>query len=291
MRYLCLFGLASGATALSISISYSLTATFTATIYETVTTCPCTVTTSSTPSVLLPSNPIQATPTTSSPGTTQATSTLLTTTSSTLASSSTIASSVTTLATSTSSTAVSSTTGIPAAATDEADYVDALLLHHNVHRANHSANAITWSDTMAVIAQTIADTCVYGHNVTVSGGGYGQNIGAGFSATPLGMGEMITEFMYNDEMPNYLYYGQEPNYTTLDQWGHFSQIVWKGSSSVGCYTSNCTANGLANTNGGVQPFFTVCNYSPAGNVEGEFADNVGEPLGQPVVDQNCGLTS
>lgn len=103
------------------------------------------------------------------------------------------------------------------------------------------------------------------------------------------MGEMITEFMYNDEMPTYTYYGHEPNYTTLDSWGHFSQVVWKNSLSVGCYTANCTVEGLQNSNSGVQPFFTVCNYSPAGNVEGEFADNVGAPLGLPMVDASYGL--
>ncbi|KAK4937904.1 hypothetical protein LTR10_021545 [Elasticomyces elasticus] len=290
MHYLWLFGLATGATALSIGISYSVTATVTATIYETVTTCPCTASGSSTQSILLPSNPIQATLSTSATSTYQATSTLLTTTTPLLGNFNPVSSSVTTLATSTSPTPVTSTTGIPATATAEADYVDAILLHHNVHRANHSASTMVWSDAMATIAQTIADTCIYGHVLNVSGGGYGQNIGAGFSATPLGMGEMLTEFMYNDEMASYTYYGGEPNYNTLDDWGHFSQIVWKGSSSVGCYTANCTATGLQNSNAGVQPFFTVCNYSPAGNVVGEFAANIGEPLGQPVVDQTYGLS-
>ena len=56
----------------------------------------------------------------------------------------------------------------------------------------------------------------------------------------------------------------EPDVSTLNQWGHFSQIVWKGSSSVGCYTADCSATGLGNTGGGIPPYFTVCNYSPAG---------------------------
>ena len=46
--------------------------------------------------------------------------------------------------------------------------------------------------------------------------------------------------------------------------GHFSQVVWKGSKEIGV--------GKALTEDG--RVFVVCNYNPAGNVMGQFADNV-----------------
>lgn len=59
-------------------------------------------------------------------------------------------------------------------------------------------------------------------------------------------------------------YGSEPNMAQFEQWGHFSQIVWKDTKTVGCATVHCP-NGLANTGSTVSPYFTVCNYGPPGN--------------------------
>lgn len=97
---------------------------------------------------------------------------------------------------------------------------------------------------------------------TTDGGGYGQNIAAGFTSDL--MGAMVTEGFYNSEVNSYTYYGAEPNLDTSDQWGHFTQIVWKSTTSVGCYTYDCTAQGLQKTDANIPPFFTVCNYAPAG---------------------------
>lgn len=45
--------------------------------------------------------------------------------------------------------------------------------------------------------------------------------------------------------------------------GHFTQLVWKGSRRLGCGTATCN-----------QMQLWVCNYDPAGNMEGEFQSNV-----------------
>ena len=45
------------------------------------------------------------------------------------------------------------------------DYSEKVVLHHNVHRANHSAPDIAWDDNLAASAQQVADSCVYAHNV------------------------------------------------------------------------------------------------------------------------------
>lgn len=38
------------------------------------------------------------------------------------------------------------------------------LQQHNVHRQNHSVNALTWNDTLAGYAKTVAESCVYAHD-------------------------------------------------------------------------------------------------------------------------------
>lgn len=114
---------------------------------------------------------------------------------------------------------------------------------------------------------------------SIDGGGYGQNIGYGVTENEIGM--MITNLMYNDEIdyfPN-PYGVPNPAMTEFEKWGHFSQIVWKDTTHVGCATVMC--NGLGNIDSSSSLPFTVCNYSPPGNYNGEYADNVLAPLGRP----------
>jgi len=131
---------------------------------------------------------------------------------------------------------------------------------------------------MANIAAEIAASCVYAHNTQAGGGGYGQNIGAG--APPSDIPAMITNEMYNGEIGFYpLPYGVEPDMSNFEKWGHYSQIVWKNTVSVGCAVQDCSGQGLANTGSDVSPFFAVCNYSPPGNFGGEYGANVLPPNG------------
>lgn len=92
---------------------------------------------------------------------------------------------------------------------------------------------------------------------------------------------MITNLMYNDEMMYFAnLYGQaSPDTSNFDAWGHFSQIVWKGTKQVGCATVVCPS--LQNAGGSNVPF-TVCNYLPAGNYDGQYAENVLAPTGSNV---------
>lgn len=88
---------------------------------------------------------------------------------------------------------------------------------------------------------------------------------------------MISNLMYNDEMEEFLesYYGLDtPPMTNFDKWGHFSQIVWKGTQQVGCATVMCSK--LGNVDGSSLPF-TVCNYHPSGNVEAHYGTNILRP--------------
>lgn len=77
---------------------------------------------------------------------------------------------------------------------------------------------------------------------------------------------MITNMMYNDEMMYYqnLYGQANPDMTNFEHWGHFSQIVWLDTASVGCATVTC--QNLAQSGSSMALPFTVCNYFPAGMI-------------------------
>ncbi|EEQ84994.1 uncharacterized protein BDCG_08263 [Blastomyces dermatitidis ER-3] len=150
------------------------------------------------------------------------------------------------------------------------DYQSKVLYHHNIHRSNHSAPALTWANNLASYAHTVASKCVFEHDTSVGGESYGQNIGYGIP--PQDIGKMITNMMYNDEAGLFAgMYGQaNPDMSNFSKWGHFTQIVWKGTTVVGCATVKCSNHLRWNT---------VCNYGPPGNFGGRYAQNVLRPNG------------
>ncbi|KXS98711.1 hypothetical protein AC578_10490 [Pseudocercospora eumusae] len=175
----------------------------------------------------------------------------------------------------------------PATGSAPSGYNDLVVYHHNLHRANHSCPDIEWSDDLYSSALEIAQSCVYAHNTEVQGGGYGQNIAAGVE--PANISAIITDLFYNGEEPYFASeYGKDsPDMTNFEKWGHFSQIVWKGTTHVACATHHCPG-GLANVGSAVSPYFTVCNYKNPGNYAGEYAANVPAPKGHPTVQWNYG---
>lgn len=52
-----------------------------------------------------------------------------------------------------------------AAASSPTDFVSTALYHHNIHRANNSADAVTYDDTYAGYAATLAARCTFAHDV------------------------------------------------------------------------------------------------------------------------------
>jgi len=136
-------------------------------------------------------------------------------------------------------------------------FVDA----HNAVRAKHCAPPLTWSPKLAAVAQKWADTlkakgCAFGH----SGGQYGENLAAGTEGV---LDPEATVKMWYDEIAKYRF----PNGGFSMETGHFTQVVWRGTSQVGCGHSQCKGNDI-----------WVCNYDPAGNWDGQYRENV-LPLG------------
>lgn len=177
----------------------------------------------------------------------------------------------------------------PASALPTDSYAWKATYHHNLHRANHSASDISWDANLACIAESIAEVCYYAHNTTAWGGGYGQNIAAGVQSDNITA--IITDLFYNGEVGWFdgLYGQAQPSMTDFEHWGHFSQIVWKGTGRFGCATVDCTSKGLGGVASDVSPYFTVCNYEDPGNYANEYGTNIGNSLNKATVEWNAGL--
>ncbi|EEY16153.1 conserved hypothetical protein [Verticillium alfalfae VaMs.102] len=164
----------------------------------------------------------------------------------------------------------------------------AALEAHNIHRLNNSAPALEWGSDYAGYALQTAQTCVFEHDLTPGGGGYGQNL-AMWGATDgdsLGAAKAVsqatTNMWYNGELNLYSpnFYGGEPDMSNFMQWGHYTQVVWVDTTTLGCAVHFCE-KGTMDPNMGV--WYTVCNYFPAGNMQGAFAKNVLPPGNAPTV--------
>ncbi|KAK0725816.1 CAP domain-containing protein [Lasiosphaeris hirsuta] len=178
----------------------------------------------------------------------------------------------------------------PATAPAGTDYESIALQHHNSHRFNHSAGALSWGGSYADYALTTAKSCKFEHDLTPGGGGYGQNLAMYASsgdAQSFGANKAVAQaasnFWYNGELASWPAsdYGKPtPDMSQFHAWGHFSQLVWSGTQQVGCASYFCPAGTMV---AGMGAWFTVCNYFPAGNMGGAYGKNVLPPLGESTV--------
>ncbi len=147
-----------------------------------------------------------------------------------------------------------------------ADENTSWLNAHNTYRATHNAPPVTWSDELARSAGQWASTCPSGH----SGGIYGENIAwATYDMEP----RDVVKLWY-DEIEKYDFSNPGFNLKT----GHFTQVVWKNTTQIGCaHVEGC----------GNWQHTWVCEYSPAGNIIGQFAQNVSPKNGSTPSQTQC----
>ncbi|GLC77462.1 hypothetical protein PLESTF_001938500 [Pleodorina starrii] len=154
--------------------------------------------------------------------------------------------------------------------------LDALLNRTNVYRLRHQAPALTWSASLAAAsaayAQVLADSgCVLKHSL---GRDYGENLMwlQGYPK-PDATCTVAAKAWYG-EVRDYDFDADQP---FADNWskgiGHFTQLVWRGTSSMGCGVGLADAalpigGGRAIT-GGCK--IIVCRYKAPGNVATDMA--------------------
>jgi uncharacterized protein YkwD len=136
----------------------------------------------------------------------------------------------------------------------------AMVDQHNAARARHCVAPLAWSPQLAAVAQKWANNlrdhdCAFEH----SHGQYGENLAAGTTGY---MDPVAVVAMWYGEIKDYSY--DHPGFSMTT--GHFTQVVWKGTTQVGCGMSQCKGMDV-----------WVCEYDPPGNWEGQYPDNVPKP--------------
>ncbi|GLC35009.1 hypothetical protein PLESTM_000269000 [Pleodorina starrii] len=130
---------------------------------------------------------------------------------------------------------------------------------------------LTWDEGLAAAAQQWSSQCTWQH----ASGNFGQNLASGSY-------RKVTDPLYGInlwyiEICNYDF--SNPGYSEAT--GHFTQMVWADTTSVGCGYTNCGAGGVAGLrrNTGI----LVCHYSPPGNQNyaAAFMRNVAPPSTYP----------
>lgn len=151
------------------------------------------------------------------------------------------------------------------------------LSQHNTYRTTHKSPAMTLSDSLNSTAQSwaenIAATGVFAHSSSSQRNGAGENLYASFTTAPSIAADTLAATAVQNwykEVANYDY----ANPVFASNTGHFTQVVWKNSTQLGCGA----AKGTKTMNGKLyNAFYVVCQYAPAGNMKGEFPANVLRP--------------
>ncbi|GME99936.1 hypothetical protein B5S28_g3214 [[Candida] boidinii] len=164
----------------------------------------------------------------------------------------------TTAAPTTSTTPTSTAAATTAAAASNSDldsFQSEILSAHNSCRAKHGVDALTWDSEVAAYAQAYADKYTCSGSLTHSGGQYGENLAIGYTTTG------AVDAWYGE--------GENYDYSTCSVYDHFTQVVWKSTTKVGCAYKYC--NSYWGT-------YIICSYETPGNVIGYGIKNVLPPV-------------
>ncbi|GMM35912.1 hypothetical protein DASC09_032370 [Saccharomycopsis crataegensis] len=182
-----------------------------------------------------------------------------TTTSASSSSSSSSSSTVSTTSTESTTSSSSSATSSVTVDTTSNDYGSSfnkdILYEHNAKRALHGVPDLTWNDTLATYAQNYADeyTCPSDGSLVHSGGPYGENLASGYASSFAVVDAWYAEIKDYD-------FATAGTDGFSESTGHFSQVVWKDTTDLGCGYKKCgTSFG----------YYVICSYYTAGNVIGE----------------------
>ncbi|GAN07902.1 PR-1-like protein [Mucor ambiguus] len=121
--------------------------------------------------------------------------------------------------------------------------IDSILTAHNNVRAKHNASPLEWNQELADFAYSWASKCSISH----SDASYGENIAGrtkDWAQTVKAWYSEVSEYDYSN-----------PGFSIKT--GHFTQVVWKNTKTVGCGATYCD---------NIKGVYYVCEYLPRGNV-------------------------
>jgi pathogenesis-related protein 1 len=147
----------------------------------------------------------------------------------------------------------------------------AWLTPMNAERASVNAGEppLVCDPIAAQVALNYANKCMFAHNMNRNsdysalggkGAGLGENIAAGAPTESIAaaVASWNSESMYYTYSSNSCASGQ--------QCGHYTQVVWKTTTAVGCAHVSCTTNSPFGGSGKWD--LSVCDFSPPGNYVG-----------------------
>ncbi|XP_061478280.1 cysteine-rich venom protein TEL1-like isoform X2 [Rhineura floridana] len=138
-----------------------------------------------------------------------------------------------------------------------------ILDKHNALRRGVQPTAsnmlkMVWSPAAAANAKRWASRCILSHSPSqeriADGIGCGENLY--MSSGPTRWSQVIQTWY--DEVKNFKFNVGPVSAGAVT--GHYTQVVWYRSYLVGCYAAHCPASKFKH--------FYVCQYCPAGNVQG-----------------------
>nr|ADD97801.1 pathogenesis-related protein 1 [Musa ABB Group] len=125
---------------------------------------------------------------------------------------------------------------------------------HNAARAAVGVGPVSWDSTVAAYAQNYANQRKADCQLVHSGGPYGENIFSG-SGRDYTAADAVNAWVSEKQDYDYNSNKCAPNKVC----GHYTQVVWRSSTAIGCGRVRCN-------NGGI---FITCNYKPPGNYAGQ----------------------
>lgn len=149
----------------------------------------------------------------------------------------------------------------PATASSVPSEMKDLLRTHNIYRCMHNVPAMTWEPEIQKLAQAWADylprvgKLMHGGMDQYPPGRLGQNLAYGAN-------DAGSVKMWYDEI-QYTNNGLVNSFGSKT--GHYTQVVWKESTKLGCGKIS-------------RMRLVVCDYFPAGNMRGQFTQNVLRPV-------------
>lgn len=112
-------------------------------------------------------------------------------------------------------------------------------------------NPLTWSNELYNYANKVASSYDCSGNLRHTSGPYGENLALGYSS-----GANAVSAWYSEGF----------NFGGAGKLNHFTQVVWKSTTQLGCAYKDCRAKGWG--------LYVICNYQKPGNIIGQELANI-----------------
>ncbi|XP_029969351.1 GLIPR1-like protein 1 [Salarias fasciatus] len=147
-------------------------------------------------------------------------------------------------------------------------FVEECVRQHNAARSSVDPAAsdmlyMSWDEALAITARAWSRRCEWEHNPRRSHPDFrsvGENLWAGSSPSSFSVKKAIE--LWVNESQDYSFQRNDCRGVC----GHYTQVAWASSYKVGCAVQSCP-NGVKGVPWKEGVIF-VCNYAPAGNVNG-----------------------